>query len=246
MSEERSAAGVHPATIDRRDGPERDSLALLYQGFLTGVVRLQAKRPEVGQPEVFRKRMQIALKDVHRDAVAAGYAPEDVADAEFAIVAFLDEVVLSSDDPGRHEWSKQTLSVELFREAQAGEAFFDRLESYRSRRDSLQLADLLEVYLLCLMLGFQGRYVNMTGELNAIADRIYRRIQGIRPLTSDLFPEATVSAVPPARVAEVPPPKSWRMKLVWILAGCLLCFSLFKAHLSWLLADLSSRAGGLG
>jgi type VI secretion system protein ImpK len=219
---------------------------LLYQGFLTGIVRLQAGRQELGQPELFRKRMQIALKDVHRDAVGAGYAPEDVGDAEFAVVAFLDEVVLSSEDPNRHEWSKQTLSVELFKEADAGEVFFDRLESYRSRRDAPQLADLLEVYLLCLMLGFQGRYVNMPGERHAIADRTYRRIQGIHPLTPSLFPEATVSTRHEA-ISEPPlPPKEWRTRLVWILAGCLLFFILCWLHLTWAVSKLGDSVGGLG
>jgi type VI secretion system protein ImpK len=246
VDEGRPDAGTQAVRREKGEGAPRDSLALLYQGFLTGIVRLQAKRQELGQPDSFRRRMQIALKDVQRDAVAAGYALEDVRDAEFAIVAFLDEVVLSSDDPGSREWAKQTLSVELFREARAGEVFFDRLDSYRSRRGATQLADLLEVYLLCLLLGFQGRYVNMPGELHAIADRTYRRIQGVRPLTPNLFPEAQATGTPARGGAPAPRQDNWRMKLVWVLAGCLLCFVLFWLHLQYLLNNLGGQMVGAG
>lgn len=247
MPEDRLATGAQAVDRERVVGAQRESLALLYQGFLTGIVRLQARRQEVGPPESFRKRMQVALKDVHRDAVGIGYAPEDVADAEFAIVALLDEVVLGSNDASRHEWAKQTLSVELFREAQAGEVFFDRLDSYRSRRDSPQLADLLEVYLLCLLLGFQGRYVGMPGELSAIADRIYRRVHGIRPISSRLFPEATPGSSHTAAPASLPGRRdSWARNLVWIVAACILCFVLFKLHLYWVLNGLGAHAGGAG
>jgi hypothetical protein len=86
----------------------------------------------------------------------------------------------------------------------------------------------------------------MTGELHSIADRIYRRIQGIRPLTPNLFPEATVVSSHAVSSTRAPQPEKWGMRLVLILAACLLCFLFFKLHLYWLLNNLGARIGGAG
>ena len=102
--------------------------------------------------------MKSALADVERDATAAGYSAHDIRDTHFAVVAFLDSVVLHSNEPARPEWERQSLQEEMFGQTDAGVVFFDKLESFRSRPDSEHLADMLEVYLLCLLLGFEGRY----------------------------------------------------------------------------------------
>ena len=69
--------------------------------------------------------------------------------------------------------------------------FFEKLEQFRSRRDSPQLADILEVYLLCLLLGFEGRYSGgLRGELDSIAERVTRRIDDIRGRSGQLSPNA--------------------------------------------------------
>jgi len=61
-----------------------------------------------------------------------------------------------------------------------GVVFFEKLERFCSRRDSEQLADILEVYLLCLLLGFEGRYSgSLRGELDSIAEKVRRRIDSI-------------------------------------------------------------------
>ena len=174
-------------TAEKSTRSKRESLANLYQGFFTGIVRLQSRRQQIGDSDAFRARMKSALKDVRREATAIGHSPEDINDTEFAVVAFLDEVILTSDDPARHAWAKKTLNVEMFGEAVAGEMFFDRLESFRKRTDSPGLADLLEAYLLCLLLGFEGRYAGMKGEIHAISSRLRSRIEAIRPVS---IPEA--------------------------------------------------------
>jgi len=201
----------------------RDNLALLYQGFLTGIVRLQARRQQLGDAESFRERMKTALGDVQREATVLGYSSDDIRSAEFAIVAFLDEVILASDEPGRQQWAKQTLAVELFDEAAAGDVFFERLEALRTRQNTQHLADLLEVYVTCLLLGFEGRHVGLKGEIHASVEWARRRIDTIRQPESRLTPEA----VPPRR-NEAPPEapaanqgpwfKKWR-RVVLITAG---------------------------
>src|SRR2546421_3353924 len=133
-----------------------ENLALFYQGLFTGIVRVQARRQHIPEAEIFRRRTKAALQEVERDAIAAGYDGADVRETHFAVVAFLDSVILNSNDPIRAEWERQTLQEELFGQSDAGVVFFEKLERFRLRRDSDQLADILEVYLLCMLLGFEG------------------------------------------------------------------------------------------
>ena len=63
-----------------------DTLALLYQNILTGIVRIQAGRQPLTDVETFRKRMKAALQEVEREANVAGYSSGEVRDGEFAVV----------------------------------------------------------------------------------------------------------------------------------------------------------------
>ena len=195
---------MHPELPERRakdaneggDGPSAsENLALLYQGLLTGIVRMQAGRQHISDGESFRRRTKAALQDVEREAVSAGYDGQDLRDTHFAVVAFLDSVVLHSNDPVRAEWERRTLQEELFGQTDAGVVFFEKLEHFRSRRDSKQLADILEVYLLCLLLGFEGRYSGgLRAELESIAERVRRRIDDIRGRSSQLSPNGGLTS----------------------------------------------------
>lgn len=181
-----SRAGVESRNDERgRDTPEAErsseNLALLYQGLFTGIVRLQSHRQNIPDAESFRKKTKTALQQVERDAVAAGYNVSDIRDTHYAVVAFLDSVILNSSDSIRTEWQSKTLQEDLFGKSDAGVVFFEKLDHFRSKRDSPQLANLLEVYLLCLLLGFEGRYSEgQHGELDSIAEQTRRRIDNIR------------------------------------------------------------------
>jgi type VI secretion system protein ImpK len=185
--------------------------------------------------------MKGALKDVRREATSLGYPPEDIDSTEFAVVAFLDEVILSSDDTARDTWAKKTLGVEMFGEAVAGEIFFENIDSFRKRSDSPNLADLLEVYLLCLLLGFEGRYAGMKGELHAISSRLRNRIDAIRQtdprLTPDAIPELEKQAFAPHFVRSTP---RWKLIAIAGFAAAVAMFLLLKLNLWWGVRSLIS------
>jgi type VI secretion system protein ImpK len=225
-------------------GSRTENLALFYQGILTGIVRLQAKRQQLGDTNKFRNRMRTALEDIRRDAGSFGYSAEDIRDAEFATVAFLDEVILTLDDPGRQTWAKQTLGVDLYGEPNAGEIFFEKLESYRSRRDSQQLADLLEVFLLCLLLGFEGRYTGLRGELHGITERLRRRIESIRQGDLRLAPDIPVGPLSepvaaPVAVPILPHLHAWRWAFLTAIGSAVLVYLGLKLHLVWSVGRLA-------
>src|SRR4026207_2261932 len=105
-----------------------ENLALLYQGLLTAIVRVQSRRQQIADSASFRRRMIGVLKDVERDALAAGYEGSDIREAHFAVIAFLDQVVLNSNDPISIEWKRRILQEEFFGETNAGVVFFEKLE----------------------------------------------------------------------------------------------------------------------
>jgi len=222
-------------TGDQEAPRPSENLALLYQGLLTGVVRLQAKREHIPEAEVFRRRTMRALQDVERDARSAGYEIDDIRDTHFAVVAFLDSVVLNSTEPGRAEWERKTLQEELFGQTDAGVVFFEKLERLRSRRDTKRLADILEVYLLCLLLGFEGRYSGgLRGELYSIAERVRSRIENIRGRTERLSPDGLLpTGEVPQMAARVSHVGGYRLIAFAAVILTILCFLALKLHVGW-------------
>jgi type VI secretion system protein ImpK len=212
-----------------------DTLALLFQGIFTGVVRIQSGKQSLSDLETFRRRMKAALQEVERDAITAGYSTEDIRDAQFAVVALLDEAILSSREPSREQWRTKPLNTELFGEAIAGEVFFDRLQILSRRQDSTGLADVLEVYLLCILLGFEGRLSGpMRGEAMVMADRLRRRIETIRGADYKLSPpmEFSPANAPPASVPKTKK-SNWPKIVLGVAAGLVALFLIYKITLGW-------------
>ena len=79
-----------------------------------------------------------------------------VSDAKYALAAFVDEKVLSSSWPHKLSWMGKPLQLEYFGNNLAGEGFFQKLATLRQSGE--RNIDALEVYYLCLQLGFEGMY----------------------------------------------------------------------------------------
>jgi type IV/VI secretion system ImpK/VasF family protein len=141
-------SAVHPAAPPTR----REKLALLYQGIFTAIVRVQSGRQPLIDANAFQRRMEGLFSEIEREAIKVGYRDKEIDDARYALVAFLDETIQRSDDPNRGAWSP--LQSKLYAQAVAGEGVFDRLKTIRTRRDSPDLSDVLEIYYLCFLLGY--------------------------------------------------------------------------------------------
>jgi len=235
---------VNMPSTDARLAPQRaDTLALQYQGVLTGVVRIQAGRQPLTDLETFRRRMKAALQEVEREAGTAGYTPAEIRDAEFAVVAFLDETILSSKNQKAEEWRKRPLNIELFGQAIAGDVFFDKLNDIERRSDSPHLADLLEVYLLCLLLGFEGRFAPpLRGVAYRIMERLRGRIEAIRGMDYKLSPplEFAAETIEAPRGSDL----RWRWWPLGAIGAALLLFLLYHWNLAWRAGQLQSALSG--
>ncbi len=180
-----------PSSVEPSSGGARrqENLALVYQEILTAVVRLRTNRQAVSDSEAFRAHMRNALKTAESEGARRGYSPEDVRQAQFAIVGFLDESVLNSNNPAFADWARRPLQEELFGGHFAGEVVFQNLEGLLAKRESSELADVLEVYHLCLLLGYEGRYrISGRESLRPIMDSVGDKIRRIRGASGALSP----------------------------------------------------------
>jgi type VI secretion system protein ImpK len=223
-----------------------ENLALLYQGLLTGIVRIRSGRQPIANAEMFRRRTKEALAEVTREAMKRNYAAEHTIETDFAIVALLDEVILTSHDPSREGWVVRPLQEELFGVSTAGEVFFARVQKLINRPDSAELADMLEVFYLCILLGFEGQYVGQNKtELHLLSDRIRQRIEGIRHADPRFSPAAWLPEEPVA--VAVPDAVAGKLKLAAAAIGgaAIFLFIVAFVHLFWAssqLRDLLAKA----
>jgi type VI secretion system protein ImpK len=196
------------------------NLALTFQEILTAIVRLRSNRQAISDAESFRRHMREGLRTAAQEASVNGrYTAEDIKFATFATVAFLDESILNSRNPLFADWPRKPLQEELFGTHMAGEVFFQNLQQLLGRADSPDLADLLEVYQLCILLGFGGRYsVGGRAELKAIADATAQKIRRIRGPNSGLAPRWML----PAETARSAGGDPWVRKLVYGAVGLVL------------------------
>jgi len=165
------------------------NLALIYQEVLTAIERFRANRQNVSDADSFRHHMREALKTASTEALATGYPADDVKLATFATVAFLDESILNSQNPVFADWRRETLQHELFGTFIAGELFFQNLQALLGRNDSPDLGDLIEVYYLCLVLGFLGKYsAGDRGELARMLQATAQKLRRIRGPFNGLAP----------------------------------------------------------
>jgi type VI secretion system protein ImpK len=211
-----------------------DNLALLYQGVLTGIVRLQSGRQPLTEVAAFQKRMKEVLADIEREAIKLGYLQEDISNTSYAVVAFLDEAVLNSRDPRAAQWV--SLQAQMYHQAIAGEEFFEQIRTLRARRDAQQLADILEVYYLCLLLGYQGRFaLGDKAELRQIMADLHDRIDTIRGRRTRLSPSALPAEPTPAVEPPRPPDTLRPLRLAALAAGVVLvaAWIVFRVVLSY-------------
>ncbi len=98
------------------------------------------------------------LRQLENGGVQLRCHPQIIHDVKFALIAFIDETVLSPKNnfPLRSEWERNPLQLVYFEQHLAGLKFFERLDAMM--QDMEANADVIEVYYLCLLLGFKGKY----------------------------------------------------------------------------------------
>ena len=219
------------------------NLALGFQEVFTAVVRLRYNRQAVLDAETFRAQMRQALRVAEQEARSRGSSAEDVKQVIFAVVAFLDESVLTSRNPVFVNWPRLPLQAELFGHQLAGEIFFQELQKSLNRSDSQETADLLEVYYLCMLLGFKGRYA-AGGDLRSVMAATQEKIRRIRGPIGALSPRGAIPA-DAVRMVQTDRVSRWLGRAALITAGSvLILLMVYKFVLMSGTSSLSALAAG--
>ncbi len=225
-----SATALHTADLH----PRRTwSLALAFQEILTAVIRVRYRGQVVTSVDGFRTDLRQALQTAYAEAQAHGYSAEDAQRAMFAVVAFIDESVLNSRNPAFADWPRMPLQEEFYGGHVAGELFFRDLQSVMERMDSPATADLLEVYCLCLQLGYKGKYgAGASGELPAILGRLREKLQRIRGDSLALSPRKVLPAEPQSPPRKDPWERRLALAAIALLVAGALLFGAMKLRLA--------------
>jgi type VI secretion system protein ImpK len=196
-----------------------DNLAAAFQELITVGERLRSNRQSVSDAASFRAQIWEGARVADRDARTFGYQPEDIELATFAVIAFLDESILNLRHPIFADWPRQPLQEERYGHHVAGEVFFQNLQKLLARTDSAQTGDVLEIYYLCLLLGFAGRYsLGGRGDLREILQQTGEKLQRIRQSSAQISPEWT----PGAETALAPAVDMASRLLLFSAIGCAL------------------------
>ncbi len=103
-----------------------------------------------------RPKIAALLADFEKRGERYRFSSKIIQVSKFALAAFVDETVLSSNFNLKEEWEKNPLQLEYFGESLAGNKFFEKLSAMIKQVDAT--ADAVEIYYVCMLLGFKGRY----------------------------------------------------------------------------------------
>ena len=181
------------------------------------------KQPSYDQVKADVTRL---MSDIEIRVGQATITPDDFDLARFAVVAWVDETLLSSQWQDKDRWQKESLQRLYYQTADAGELFFDRLNAIGPHQ-----RDVREVYYLCLAMGFKGRFIHegddylldqlQTSNLKLLTGTSVG-IPGLE--TGNFFPEAY-----PAQTEVLAPPKAGRYFSKFTLVGLTFPIVLFGA-----------------
>ncbi len=159
---------------ERAQRIEERGLQDLAAGVFSLILSLRTSSDYGGEEEL-RRRITAYLDSVEREGLEQGLPRDDVEALKFPLVAFIDETILHSSWEHRERWRDRPLQLDLFGELRAGIRFFDQLDQVRRGGEAKR--DLLEVYHLCLTLGFEGKYrISGREKLQPLIDEIRREL----------------------------------------------------------------------
>ena len=117
---------------------------------------LRLKAGIVAPSNDLRPKIASLLDDFERRGERYRFSSKIIQVSKFALASFVDETVLSNNFNLKEEWEKNPLQLEYFGEHLAGNKFFEKLAAMIKQIDVT--ADAVEIYYVCMLLGFKGRY----------------------------------------------------------------------------------------
>jgi type VI secretion system protein ImpK len=167
------------------------------------VLKLQAGQMALSNE--LRPTVGRMLQEIEQRGATLRYSERQVKAVKFALAAFVDETVMTTNSSLREEWEKFPLQLEYFGEHLAGVKYFERLDELLKQVEAD--ADVVEVYYVCLLLGFKGKYkVYMEDQLQGVIENTATQLRRVGRLQeTELSPHWRVADQPePARDLGLP------------------------------------------
>lgn len=175
-----------------RDVRIRNSLNPLISAaskLLGAIIKLRTTIKHGNVPDL-HKRLTREIQSFEREAKQMSLPPETVLTARYLLCSVVDEFVLSTPWGTASGWSQHSLLSLFHKETFGGEKCFLILQ--RTLETPSTHIELLELFYLCLSLGFQGKYrLVQRGyeQLEQVRENLYRTIESHRPpMERDLSP----------------------------------------------------------
>ncbi|GLS26052.1 type IVB secretion system protein IcmH/DotU [Marinibactrum halimedae] len=149
---------------------------------LLGVIAKLRNTMSHDNPPDLHRRVSEEIKGLDLKLKQQNLPHQTVITARYLLCTVVDEIVLNTPWGANSGWSSHSLLSMFHQETFGGEKCFLVLQKLLEAPGSH--LDLLELYYLCLSLGFEGKYrVERRGheQLNVIRDNLYQTIANHRP-----------------------------------------------------------------
>jgi len=202
--------------------------------LLTLAIKLRVTLSHDKAPELHRKLTE-EIRSFEQKSRGAHIPEDSVVTARYLLCTVVDEIVLNTPWGAASGWSQHSLLSLFHHETSGGEKCFTILQKLLETPG--KHADLLELFYLCLSLGFEGKYrLEARGheQLEIIRDNLYKTIERIRPNPEqDLSPHWQSDAIRPKRRMDYFP--------TWVVAACFATVLLLSySTMRWWLADTTA------
>ena len=167
--------------------------------LLTLMIKLRTTMQHANVPDL-HKRLTNEIKTFESKTRNAGIASDSVIAARYLLCSVIDEVVLNTPWGASSGWSQHSLLSLFHQETSGGEKCFLILQ--RMLETPGTHLDILELFYICLSLGFQGKYrvvARGNEQIEQIRDNLYQTIENHRPVPAPEFSPHWEGSVKPKR-----------------------------------------------
>lgn len=215
------------------------AFAGLVDPIIAYVTKLQGEfaGPPGGHPGLAEVRAEaLRLIEAARSRAARPPRQANYADlAERALVYWVDDVLINSEWTHAEEWrTRALLEQALYGETEGGDKFYDKADEARQRG----AADALEVFFVCVALGFRGKHAGHSGRQarwsapSEPARKLGRWVERVYPLVCPTVAEF----LPDTDAPEAPDGGApWRGLL--LLVSALASFTILSTLAAWVAAE---------
>lgn len=210
---------------------KKKALNTLFDSFCMLIINSKsdiARNAKISPNDIYA-RLEIFLKKnmlIDLSKSDKSFIGEDIGEALYAMCALADEAFLTLQWEGRDFWAAHLLESAFFNTHISGEEIFRRIDLILEEGNAIY-ADLGEIYLKMLALGYSGKYMgDLSNKIYEYRDRLYQYIlhsDHTAEIVNDrLFDEEYANIMASVNRQLLPDPHVWNR----MIAMYLVCFTI--------------------